>query len=121
MVHASLPRMLTVHAAQVFMRPPRIMLRSLVDLSLDSAQGSSLLGTSVTALHACMTFAMLTITYGAGASLGVVTPVLQVTQAPGAMSIGRGCDTPVHDLCTSTITDRAGASLPWVLSRLCYR
>ena len=62
------------------MRPPRIMLRSLVDLSLESAQGSlpSLLGTRVTALYACMTFAMLTITYGAGASLGVITPVLQV-------------------------------------------
>ena len=40
---------LTVHAAQVFMRPLCIMLRSLVDLSLDSAQGSSLLGTTVRA------------------------------------------------------------------------
>ena len=68
-------------SAQVFMRPPRIMLRNLVNLSLGDAGGSitSLLGTSVTALHACMTFAMLTITYGAGASLGVITPVLQVT------------------------------------------
>ena len=111
MVHASLPCMLNVHAAQVFMRPPRIMLRSLVDLSLDSAQGSSLLGTSVTALHACMTFAMLTITYGAGASLGVVTPVLQVTQAPDAVSIGHGCSTPVHNLRTFTITYRARSSL----------
>ena len=62
------------------MRPPRIMLRNLVDLSLGEANGStsSLLGPSVTALHASMTFAMLTITYGAGASLGVITPVLQV-------------------------------------------
>ncbi len=62
------------------MRPPRIMLRNLVDLSLEGAQGSqtSLLEPQVTALYACMTFAMLTITYGAGASLGVITPVLQV-------------------------------------------
>ena len=62
------------------MRPPRIMLRNLVDLSLENAQDSlsSLLGMRVTALYACMTFAMLTITYGAGASLGVITPVLQV-------------------------------------------
>lgn len=62
------------------MRPPRIMLRNLVGLSLGEAKGStsSLLGPGVTALHASMTFAMLTITYGAGASLGVITPVLQV-------------------------------------------
>jgi len=102
MVHASLPCMLTVHAAQVFMRPPRIMLRSLVDLSLDSAQGSSLLGTSVTALHACMTFAMLTITYGAGASLGVVTPVLQVTKTLKQCLLDMGavlqCMTSAHSL-----------------------
>lgn len=68
-------------SVQVFMRPPRIMLRSLVELSQNNAQGMlpSLLGTRVTALYAAMTFAMLTITYGAGASLGVVTPVLQVS------------------------------------------
>lgn len=70
----------TSHAVQVFMRQPRIMLRKLVDLSVDSVRGGlgPLLGARVTALYAAMTFAMLTITYGAGASLGVVTPVLQV-------------------------------------------
>ena len=62
------------------MRPPRVMLRALVGLSLGQADGSTppLLGPAVTALHASMTFAMLTITYGAGAALGVITPVLQV-------------------------------------------
>ena len=57
------------------------MLRNLVELSQNNARGMlpSLLGTRVTALYAAMTFAMLTITYGAGASLGVVTPVLQVS------------------------------------------
>ena len=66
---------------QVFMRPPRIMLRNLVGLNQDNAKGMlpSLLGTRVTALYAATTFAMLTITYGAGAALGVVTPVLQVS------------------------------------------
>ena len=63
------------------MRPPRIMLRNLVGLNQDNAKGMlpSLLGTRVTALYAATTFAMLTITYGAGAALGVVTPVLQVS------------------------------------------
>ena len=63
------------------MRPPRIMLRLLVGLNQDNAKGMlpSLLGTRVTALYAATTFAMLTITYGAGAALGVVTPVLQVS------------------------------------------
>ena len=69
------------------MRPPRIMLRNLVGLSQDNAKGMlpSLLGTRVTALYAATTFAMLTITYGAGAALGVVTPVLQVS----ALAIAR--------------------------------
>ena len=31
-------------------------------------------------LYACMTVAVLTITFGAGASLGVITPVLQVSR-----------------------------------------
>ena len=68
------------------MRPPRIMLRNLVDLSLGQADRSTppLLGPAVTALFACMTFAMLTITYGAGAALGVITPVLHVSGVPAS-------------------------------------
>jgi hypothetical protein len=65
---------------QVFMRPPRLMLRNLIDLSEESTRGSypPMLDVQVTALYSAMTFAMLTLTYGASASLGVFTPVLQV-------------------------------------------
>ena len=46
-------------AGQVFLRPPRFMLRNLVDLSQNAADGtSSLLGTPVVALYAAMTFVM---------------------------------------------------------------
>lgn len=46
---------LTAQAGQVFTRLPHTMLRSLVDMSLGNAQGSSLLGTSVRAFYnACI-------------------------------------------------------------------
>jgi H+/Cl- antiporter ClcA len=62
------------------MRPPRLMLRNLVGLSQGSAHGlgRSLVDAPTAALYGALTFAMLTLTYGAGASLGVITPVLQV-------------------------------------------
>ncbi len=68
--------------AQVFMRPPRLMLRNLVGLSQGSARGlgRSLLDAPTAALYGALTFAMLTLTYGAGASLGVITPVLQASR-----------------------------------------
>ena len=56
------------------------MLKNLVGLSQGSVKGldRSFVDAPTAALYGCLTFAMLTITYGAGASLGVITPVLQV-------------------------------------------
>ncbi|KAK9915224.1 hypothetical protein WJX75_006445 [Coccomyxa subellipsoidea] len=76
---------------QVFMRPPRLMLRNLVGLSQGSAHGlgRSLVDAPTAALYGALTFAMLTLTYGAGASLGVITPVLQFGAACGLL-VGHG-------------------------------
>ncbi|CAL8469782.1 g9324 [Coccomyxa elongata] len=76
---------------RVFLRPPRLMLKNLVGLSQGSVKGleRSFVDAPTAALYGGLTFAMLTITYGAGASLGVITPVLQFGAACGVL-VGHG-------------------------------
>ena len=64
------------------------MLKNLVGLSQGSVKGldRSFVDAPTAAVYGCLTFAMLTITYGAGASLGVITPVLQVASSSTARS-----------------------------------
>ena len=99
---------------QVFMRPPRIMLRNLVGLNQDNAKGMlpSLLGTARdSALRGPRPSPCSPSRMGAGAALGVVTPVLQVS-VPTTARIFTDClgfihslillPAPLHELPTSS-------------------